>query len=121
MSIELYKKENKLKMIVRGKKCFVYRQGWGSNTFSFSRGNYVLFISFFFVELYLLLMEDRGGNEYCSCPVDGHRVIRNQGWMNRSLEAMQETHITCKHLGRKRGECMPDAGIILWTKQKDLN
>ena len=50
------------------------------------------------MELYLLLMEDRGGNEYCSCPVDGHRVIRNQGWMNRSLEAMQETHITCKHL-----------------------
>ena len=35
MSIELYKKENKLKMIVGGKKCFVYTHRLGSDTFQF--------------------------------------------------------------------------------------
>ena len=63
-------------------------------------------------------MEDRGGNEYCSCPVDGHRVIRNQGWMNRSLEAMQETHITCKHLGRKGGGMYAGCRNYLMDKAK---
>ena len=38
--------------------------------------------------------------------------------MNRSLEAMQETHITCKHLGRKRGGMYAGCRNYLMDKAK---